>query len=154
LADGLVDRDSQRDIIQVTVLSVGVEPVLALPAASVAAPAVEAMTDRRRHPGDGDVVGRPGPVPCGLSAARGAARERHVAVALATASLNTTVKLMGLALVGSACAAARLIVTVGATLSQVTVLSVEVEATLPLPEGRKLRPPRRRRPRSPMTSCP
>ncbi len=50
-----------------------------------------------------------------------------------TASLNTTVKLIGLVFVGSGWAAAWLIVTVGATLSKLTVLSVEVEAALPLP---------------------
>ena len=50
-----------------------------------------------------------------------------------TASLNTTVKLIGLALVGSAWPPAWLIVTVGGTLSQVTVLSVDVEAALLLP---------------------
>ena len=50
-----------------------------------------------------------------------------------TASLNTTVKLIGLPLVGSAWPAAWLIVTVGAALSQVTVLSVLVEAALALP---------------------
>ena len=49
---------------------------------------------------------------------------------LVVASLKTTVKLIGLALVGSAWPPAWLIVTVGATLSQVTVLSVEVEARL------------------------
>ncbi len=49
------------------------------------------------------------------------------------ASLNVTVKLIGLAFVGSTCAAAWLIVTVGATLSHVTVLSTEVEAALLLP---------------------
>src|SRR5207248_3283054 len=47
-----------------------------------------------------------------------------------TASLNTTVKLIGEALVGSACPAAWLIVTVGAvTRLNVTVLSVDVDAT-------------------------
>ncbi len=49
------------------------------------------------------------------------------------ASLNTTVKLIGLVLVGSAWPTAWLIVTEGATLSQVTVLSVDVEAVLALP---------------------
>ena len=44
-------------------------------------------------------------------------------------------KLIGLVLVGSAWPAAWLIVTVGAVLSQVTVLSVEVEAALVLPAG-------------------
>ena len=43
-------------------------------------------------------------------------------------------KLIGLVLVGSAWPPAWLIVTVGATLSQVTVLSVEVDAVLPLPD--------------------
>src|SRR5437773_1214414 len=50
-----------------------------------------------------------------------------------TASLKPTVKLMGEALVGSVCPAAWLIVTVSATVSKVTVLSVLVEAVLPLP---------------------
>ena len=49
-----------------------------------------------------------------------------------TASLKTTVKLMGLALVGSAWPPAWLMVTVGAVTSQVTELSVEVEAALGL----------------------
>src|SRR5467141_3104277 len=43
-----------------------------------------------------------------------------------TGSLNTTVKLIGAALVGSAWVAAWLIVTVGATLSTVTVTGAEV----------------------------
>src|SRR5437867_2437103 len=46
---------------------------------------------------------------------------------------TTAVKLMGEALVGSACPAAWLIVPVGAEESNVTVLSVLVEAVLPLP---------------------
>ncbi len=50
-----------------------------------------------------------------------------------TASLNTTVKLIGLVFVGSGCPTAWLIVTVGAVLSQATVLSVDVEAVLALP---------------------
>src|SRR5919201_1734069 len=52
---------------------------------------------------------------------------------LLTDSLKTTVKLMGEALVGSAWPEAWLIVTVGAVTSQVTVLSVLVEAVLALP---------------------
>ena len=47
-----------------------------------------------------------------------------------TGSLKTTVKLMGEALVGSACPAAWLMVTVGAMLSTVTVTGAEV---VPLP---------------------
>ena len=47
--------------------------------------------------------------------------------------LNTTVKLIGLAPVGSAWPTAWSIVTVGGTTSQVTALSVEVEAALRLP---------------------
>ena len=43
-----------------------------------------------------------------------------------TGSLNTTVKLIGAALAGSAWVAAWLIVTVGATLSTVTVTGAEV----------------------------
>ena len=50
-----------------------------------------------------------------------------------TASLNMTVYRIGLVLVGSAWATAWLIVTVGAVTSQVTVLSVEVDAVLALP---------------------
>ena len=50
-----------------------------------------------------------------------------------TASLKTTVKLIGEALVGSACPPAWLIVTVGATLSKLTTLSVLVDAVLRLP---------------------
>src|SRR5204862_6219264 len=49
-----------------------------------------------------------------------------------TDSLKITVKLIGLLLVGSACPAAWLIVTVGGVASNVTVLSVLVEAVLPL----------------------
>ena len=45
-----------------------------------------------------------------------------------TVSLKTTVKVIGLVPVGSAWPPAWLIVTVGATLSQLTVLSVEVDA--------------------------
>src|SRR5207344_576333 len=41
----------------------------------------------------------------------------------------------GLVLVGSGWPAAWLMVTVGATLSQVTVSSVELDATFPLPAG-------------------
>ena len=48
-------------------------------------------------------------------------------------SLNTTVKLIGLVLVGSAWPPAWLMVTVGPVTSHVTVLSVEVDAVLPLP---------------------
>src|SRR2546422_9022235 len=57
---------------------------------------------------------------------------------LLTASLKATVKLMGDAFVGSVCPAAWLIVTVGATASKVTVLSVLVEAVvrLPAPSGK------------------
>src|SRR5688572_18815855 len=49
-----------------------------------------------------------------------------------TASLKTTVKLIGLVLVGSAWPAAWLIVTLGARASYNTLLSVLVEATLRL----------------------
>ena len=50
------------------------------------------------------------------------------AVKSLTDSLNTTVKLIGLVLVGSAWPAAWLTVTLGPTLSNVTVLSVDVDA--------------------------
>ena len=50
-----------------------------------------------------------------------------------TDSVKTTVKLIGEFLVGSAWPDAWLIVTVGATVSRVTVLSVLVEAELLLP---------------------
>src|SRR2546426_11614069 len=50
-----------------------------------------------------------------------------------TGSLNTAVKLIGAALVGSAWPAAWLIVTVGGVVSIVTVLSVGVEAVWRLP---------------------
>ena len=53
------------------------------------------------------------------------------AVKSLTDSLNTTVKLTGLVLVGSAWPAAWLTVTDGRTLSNVTELSVEVEAAFP-----------------------
>src|SRR5439155_7236967 len=49
-----------------------------------------------------------------------------------TGSLKTAVKVMGAVLVGSACPAAWLIVTVGGVGSNVTVLSVLVEAVFPL----------------------
>src|SRR5437762_1902624 len=50
-----------------------------------------------------------------------------------TGSLKTTAKLMGEVFVGSVCPAAWLIVTVGGVLSKVTLLSVLVDAVLPLP---------------------
>src|SRR5206468_959109 len=50
-----------------------------------------------------------------------------------TESLKTAVEVMGAVLVGSACPAAWLIVTVGGVGSNVTVLSVLVEAVFPLP---------------------
>src|SRR5437773_12511200 len=50
-----------------------------------------------------------------------------------TDSLKTAVKVMGAVLVGSAYPAAWLIVTVGGVGSNVTVLSVLVEAVFPLP---------------------
>src|SRR5437870_4159211 len=50
-----------------------------------------------------------------------------------TNSLNNTVRWIGDVLVGSACVAAWLIVTVGAITSNVTVLSTLVEAVLALP---------------------
>ena len=62
-----------------------------------------------------------------------------------TASLNTAVKLIGEAEVGSAWPAAWLIVTVGAVVSgavKVTVLSVLVEAVLALPAASWPRRPR------------
>src|SRR5207244_1762727 len=49
-----------------------------------------------------------------------------------TDSLKTAVKVMGAVLVGSACPAAWLIVTVGGVGSKVTVLSVLVEAVFPV----------------------
>src|SRR2546429_9827110 len=55
------------------------------------------------------------------------------AVTPLTGSLKTAVKVMGAVLVGSACPAAWLIVTVGGVGSKVTVLSVLVEAGFPLP---------------------
>src|SRR5256884_1954505 len=55
------------------------------------------------------------------------------AVTPLTGSLKTAVKVMGAVLVGSACPAAWLIVTVGGVGSKVTVLSVLVEAVFPLP---------------------
>src|SRR5262245_54377308 len=55
-----------------------------------------------------------------------------ISVKLATGSLKTTVKLIGLLLAGSAWVAAWLMVTVGAVVSYVTVLSVLVEALLVL----------------------
>src|SRR2546426_4065324 len=57
-----------------------------------------------------------------------------------TGSLKAAVKLIGEALVGSACAAAWLIVTVGGVLSKVTLLSVLVDAVLPFPAA-SLAPP-------------
>src|SRR5206468_2062636 len=50
-----------------------------------------------------------------------------------TDSLKTAVKVMGAVLVGAACPAAWLIFTVGGVGSNVTVLSVLVEAVFPLP---------------------
>src|SRR6185295_5287619 len=120
---------------QVTVLSVEVDAAFALPAASVATPApIEAMT----VPGvvipvtaTLNVVGPPVTV----AVVAPAVPERVTSpVAKPTAvSLKTTVKLTVAPLAGSSCAAAWLIVTVGAVTSHVTVLSVEVEAALALP---------------------
>ena len=61
------------------------------------------------------------------------AKLMSLAVKPVTVSLKATVKLIGLVLVGSACPAAWLIVTLGATLSNATVLSVLVDARLRLP---------------------
>src|SRR5436190_1832072 len=58
-----------------------------------------------------------------------------VNVAGLIASLKTTVKLIGQALVGSTCATAWSMVTVGTTLSNVTVLSVLVLAEFALVAG-------------------
>ena len=66
-------------------------------------------------------------------AAGGAGEVTSAVVEAVTGSLNTTVKMIGEPLVGSAWPAAWSIVTVGATLSKVTVLSVLVEAVLVLP---------------------
>ena len=89
---------------------------------------------RRGHAADGDVVGRAA-AGHGRRRRAGRAAQRHVArrEVRSTDSLKTTVKLIGDAFVGSAWPRAWLIVTVGAVTSQVTVLSVEVEAVLPLP---------------------
>src|SRR2546430_711738 len=59
-----------------------------------------------------------------------------------TDSLKTAVKVMGAVLVGSACPAAWLIVTVGGVGSNVTVLSVLVEAVVPFPAA-SVAPPAR-----------
>jgi hypothetical protein len=64
------------------------------------------------------------------------ANETSAAVKPVTASLYTTVKRIGEALSGSDCAAAWLIVTVGFTLSNGTVLSVLVEARSHCRQGR------------------
>src|SRR5262249_62082282 len=61
------------------------------------------------------------------------AKLTSLAVKPLTGSLKTTVKRIGEALVGSGCPAAWLMVTVGGTLSKVTVRSVLVEAALGLP---------------------
>ena len=124
----------------VTVSSVDVEAALLLPAGSCAAfaamlamtvPAVVMPLTAAFHvvgPPDNTTVFTPPAVPAMVTSA-------FVNVAGLTASLNTMVKLIGDALVGSAWAAAWLMVTVGATLSHATVLSVEVDAALLFPAG-------------------
>src|SRR5205823_2471037 len=122
--------------VKVTLLSVLVEAVLPLPAASVAIPAamvamtvplvVMPLTDRESVV-EGQVtvtvVVRPA-VPLMVTPAP---------VKPLTGPLKTAVKLIGEALVGSAWPTAWLIVTVGGVASKLTLLSVLVEAVFRLP---------------------
>jgi hypothetical protein len=130
---------------KITVLSVLVAAVLALPAGSVTLVAVRfAMTVPL-------VVAVTGMFQVMLSVVVGVPTVAPVDVPVRVmsadvneeglmASENTTVKLMGEVLVGSACPAAWLMVAVGAVVSgmrvlRVTVLSVLVAAVLELPAG-------------------
>src|SRR5213594_3848666 len=120
----------------VTGLSVLVEAVFPWPAASVAPPAgivaitvpplvrpLTATVEVLGPPVTSTVVVPPAVPPITTS----------LPVKPLTDSLKTAVKVMGAVLVGSACPAAWLIVTVGGVGSNVTVLSVLVEAVFPLP---------------------
>src|SRR5918994_302944 len=121
---------------KVTVLSVLVDAVLPLPAASVARPAAIVATTVPlvvtplparvwvRGPPLTTAVFVPPAVPAIVTS---------VPVKLVTGSLKTAVNLIGALLVGSACPAAWLIVTVGAVVSaalNVTLPSVLVYAAL------------------------
>src|SRR6185369_13935171 len=120
---------------KVTVLSVLVEAALTLPAASLAAPAAMfAITVPSVIPLTATlyVLGPPVTVTVLVPPAVPLIVTSLLAKPL-TGSLNTTVKSIGEVLAGSACPAAWLIVTVGAVVSKVTVLSVLVEAALTLP---------------------
>src|SRR6185369_5279460 len=120
---------------KVTVLSVLVEAALTLPAASFAAPAAMfAITVPSVIPLTATlyVLGPPVTVTVLVPPAVPLIVTSLLAKPL-TGSLNTTVKSIGEVLAGSACPAAWLIVTVGAVVSKVTVLSVLVEAALGLP---------------------
>src|SRR5437867_4057458 len=120
----------------VTVLSVLVEAVFPLPAASVAPPAGKVGSAARREGGPLTAPGEAlGPTVTSSVLERPAVRPTtsSLAVERITDCMMTAVKVIGAALVGSACPAAWLIVTVGGVGSNVTVLSVLVEAVFPLP---------------------
>src|SRR5438034_473497 len=120
----------------VTVLSVLVEAVFPLPAAFGAPPAGTAVTHwpRMVWPPTATVSGLGPPVSFAVVAPAAVTPFLHDALPISlTDSLKTAVKVMGAVLVGSACPAAWLIVTVGGVGSNVTVLSVLVEAVFPLP---------------------
>ena len=116
------------DMLYATVLSVLVDARLVLPAASVAAPAGTLTTTVPVPviPDTATLYVGPVPVTTAVSVPPTVlpAKLMSLAAKPVTVSLKVTVKLIGLVLVGSAWPAAWLIVTLGATLSIVTVLSV------------------------------
>ncbi len=121
---------------QVTVLSVEVEAVLALPTRSVAllAAIVATTVPDVVMPVTltVNVVGPPLTVPV-FAPPEVPPTVTSPVMKPVTGSLNTTVKRMGVLFVGSAWPTAWSIVTVGGVTSRVTVLSVEVDGSLGLP---------------------
>ena len=115
----LVDRHRRSgDVVGHGVVGAGVA-ALGLPAASVGHARGNARDHRAGagHAADGHVVGRAAAGHHRRGCA-GRAAQGHIAGAKSvTGSLKTTVKLIGEALVGSACPAAWLMVTVGAVTS-------------------------------------
>ena len=111
------------DTLYATVLSVLVDPRLALPAASVAAPAGTLATTLPAPVIPDTATLYVGPVP--VTTAESVpptvlpAKLMSLAAKPVTVSLKVTVKLIGLVFVGSAWPAAWLIVTLGAVLSMV-----------------------------------
>src|SRR5688500_9922043 len=120
---------------QVTLLSVLVDAALPLPEPSAAAPAaIDATTvPAVVIPDTATLYVVPLPVTVAVVAPAEPLSVTSPVAKLLTVSLNTTVKLIGDVLVGSAWPAAWLIVTVGAAPSYVTVLSVLMDTVFPLP---------------------